>query len=183
MTLADLLTITRLILVPLFLMAFLRGQYQVALVFFAVAGGTDLIDGTVARLLKRQTRLGATLDPIADKALMAATFACLWSAHIVPGWFFILVLSRDLMILGGLGYLKWRRIETTLKPFWSSKWATLFQIGTGVFGMIGFLEPRWNLFGWPLTSLMHGCILIATTLIVISGLQYLKRGLRILQQV
>ena len=182
MTPADFLTVLRLVLVPLFLWAFLAGDYSKALAFFAVAGFTDLVDGTVARLLKKQTRLGAILDPIADKALMAATFACLWMARIIPWWFFLLVIGRDLMIVGGLAYLQWRKIDAALKPYWTSKWATLFQIATVVFGMTGFLKPAWQLLGWPLSDIMSFFLAAATLLIAISGIQYFLRGIKILQR-
>ena len=183
MSYADLLTVLRLVLVPFFLYAFLTESYSNALILFAFAGGTDLIDGTVARLTKRQTQFGAILDPVADKVLMGATFACLWSAHIVPAWFFLLVFSRDVMILGGLAYLKWRHAEAQLKPLWTSKIATLLQIGTAVFGMTAFLKPGWILLGKPLVFYMNVCLFSVSFLIIISAVQYCLRGIGILRHV
>lgn len=176
MSFADYLTLLRLVLVPFFLFFFLRSDYKVAFVLFAVAGFTDLVDGSIARILKRQTRIGALLDPIADKALMVTTVTCLLVLNIVPLWFFLLIVVRDVMILGGLGYLKIKKIEVVLKPVWSSKLATLSNIAMVIFGFLAYLYS--NAFGhWFVFFLWT-----STVLVFVSGWQYLVIGCNILRQ-
>ncbi|MDO8526422.1 MAG: CDP-alcohol phosphatidyltransferase family protein [Deltaproteobacteria bacterium] len=175
MSLADLLTVSRLVLVPFFLFAFLRGDYFLAFILFAIAAFTDLVDGTVARILKRQTRFGAVLDPIADKVLMVTTVACLLVLKIIPLWFFILLAVRDVMILSGLAWLKVKKIQVPLHPLKTSKFATLSNIAMVVFGFLTFL-------GHPLQLWFHIFLFISTLLIFVSGWQYASIGFGILKR-
>jgi len=179
-SLADLLTLGRLILVPFILFYFQRGSYSVAFILFLIAGATDLIDGTIARVLKRQTRFGAVLDPIADKVLMGSIFACLWFSQVIPLWFFLLVVGRDVMIMSGLAYLRWKRIVVALNPLWTSKYATLMQLGTAIFGILAFLYPGSGWI-WPFSVYLNIFLYAAATLIFISGCLYVRRGIRILK--
>lgn len=182
MTAADLLTILRLILVPVFLFTFLTGNYLWALWSFALAGLTDLVDGTIARFLKCQTSVGAILDPVADKALTAVTFACLFVKGIVPIWFFLLLVSRDLMILGGILFFGLKKISFQPHPLQTSKWATFFNIATAIFGLLGFLRPTWRLVGASLAFWMWASLYVAATLVVTSWMQYLWLALKILKR-
>ena len=76
-TLANMLTLSRLVLVPFFIAAFVAGEMGWAFAIFCIAGATDLIDGTVARKFSRPTRWGAIVDPIADKCLVQSCFISL----------------------------------------------------------------------------------------------------------
>ncbi len=181
MSLADLLTILRLILVPFFLIAFLKADYLIAFILFSIAGFTDLVDGTIARLLKTQTKLGAFLDPVADKALMVTTVTSLLLIHVIPLWFFLLVVIRDAMILGGLGYCRIKKIQVQLKPVLSSKLATLSNIIMVVFGFLAFLYPQTLFFTKSLHFWFRLFLGSSTLLIMISGLEYGLAGLRLCQ--
>jgi cardiolipin synthase len=98
-TFANQVTLFRLLLIPLILIAMLYGRSRPALILFLVAAVTDSIDGLVARRLNQRTALGAYLDPIADKLLLSSSFLILALIHSVPWWVTILVLSRDALIL------------------------------------------------------------------------------------
>ena len=115
-----------------------------AFVVFLIAGVTDALDGFIARRFHLKTELGAYLDPIADKALLVSTYIALGLTplHIVspgtpndyylPAWLVILVVSRDLLIIGAfmLSWLMGREVE--VKPLIISKLNTLMQIATAV---------------------------------------------------
>lgn len=182
MSLADFLTVLRLILVPFFLVSFLMGHYMLAFVLFTVAGGTDLIDGSIARLLKSQTKWGAFWDPIADKALMMTTVTCLLILKILPLWFFLLVFGRDCMILGGLGYMKLKKIEFELEPVLASKISTLSNIITVVLGFLSYLKPSWQFLAYPLHFWFGIFLWVSTVLVLVSGGQYAWAGWGILRK-
>jgi len=107
LTLPNLLSVLRLGLVPVFIIAVLNGRPAQALAIMAVAGLTDVLDGYAARYLKQQSLLGSYLDPIADKLLMTAAFVVLAIPDLYPGvqipvWVTILVITRDIIILCGV---------------------------------------------------------------------------------
>ena len=98
----NIITMVRLILVPVIVAMIGQGNWTLAFFCFAVAGVSDAIDGTIARRYSMQTELGAYLDPIADKALLVSIFVMLSFVGLIPGWVAIMVVSRDIMIVGGI---------------------------------------------------------------------------------
>ncbi len=102
MNIPNLITLLRIILVPVVVILLIQGSFLKALMVFIVAGLSDALDGFLARVLNQQTALGAYLDPIADKALLASTFITLSVLHVIPGWLTVIVISRDLIILLGI---------------------------------------------------------------------------------
>src|SRR5690606_40943267 len=99
MTLPNLITIARLILVPVVIAMIVAGQWLAAFVLFAIAGVSDAVDGFLARRFGMKSELGAYLDPLADKALLVSIYAGLAVAGVLPAWLAILVIFRDIMIL------------------------------------------------------------------------------------
>jgi cardiolipin synthase len=99
-TLANQLTFLRLGLIPFFVLAVLEERFGWALGLLLAAAVSDFFDGLLARWLKQRTALGATLDPIADKLLLSTSFVVLAVGGAIPWWITILVLSRDILILG-----------------------------------------------------------------------------------
>ncbi len=95
----NLLTLLRLIFVPITVIAVIEGKYGWALALFITAGITDGLDGLLARLLQQKTVLGQYLDPIADKLLLSTMFLVLASRHRIPPSVTVLVFSRDIIIL------------------------------------------------------------------------------------
>jgi cardiolipin synthase len=179
MTAANILTLSRLVMVPLFVVAFVMGHKVWALVLFLVAGLTDLVDGLVARMLGQVSRGGAFLDPLADKLLMESCFLALALVGILPWWFFGIAFARDAMIMGGIIYLEKARAIFAYRPLWSSKLATVFQVAVGVLGLVQWWRPE----GWDVMIPFFGPMLVVTTvLIVISWIQYFRTGLSLLRQ-
>lgn len=103
--LANGLTVLRIVLAPVFLALYVHGERLPALWVFAFAAATDVLDGLVARLLRQQTRLGAFLDPVADKLLAACALFALAATGRLPFWLPILVVSRDAAQLVGAAIL------------------------------------------------------------------------------
>ena len=95
----NLLTLLRICLAPFLVTAILEGRYAIGFWLFMAAGLTDLLDGTLARLLKQQTVLGQYLDPVADKLLLSTLFVVLTHEGLIPARVTVMVFSRDVGIL------------------------------------------------------------------------------------
>ncbi len=95
------LTLARILAVPLFLSLLVEGEHDLACVVFIIAGLTDGLDGLIARVWDLRTELGAHLDPLADKLLVVSSFITLGILGAVPLPLMIIVLTRDVIILGG----------------------------------------------------------------------------------
>ena len=126
----NLLTLLRLIFVPLTVIAILENHYIWALSLFLLAGVSDGLDGLLARLLEQKTVLGQYLDPVADKLLLSTMFLVLSTAHKIPWSVTVLVFARDviIMIIAALLY-----ITSPIRVFRPSVWGkanTLAQIIT-----------------------------------------------------
>lgn len=180
MTVANILTFIRLILTPIFIAFFIAKEHVWAILIFSVAGFTDLIDGTVARLLKQHSAKGALLDPMADKILMQSCFICLFAAGVVPWWFFLLALGRDLMIVTGIFYLEHRRTQLPYQASMTSKVATLFQLAVAVMGLILWWRPETIAVAIPLSRVFLFTLFATSFLLVASGTQYVFIGLKLL---
>ncbi|RMG60832.1 MAG: CDP-alcohol phosphatidyltransferase family protein [Deltaproteobacteria bacterium] len=101
LTVANVITAGRIVLIPFFAEFTLQGRYDLAFLIFIVSGISDGIDGTIARLFRTKSRFGTLLDPIADKALMVTAFSILGILKKIPVWLVVTVISRDIIILGG----------------------------------------------------------------------------------
>ncbi len=149
MTLPNLITIGRLILVPLVIVMIINERWLAAFVLFVVAGISDAIDGFIAKRFDMASELGAYLDPVADKALIVSIYITLALVGAVPAWLVILVVSRDIMIVTAviLSWLMERPVE--IAPFVVSKLNTAAQLmfaalmlGSRAFGLdIGSAIP------------------------------------------
>jgi cardiolipin synthase len=131
----NIITVIRLLLVPPVAWAILTGTYHLAFWLFFLAGFSDGVDGFLARQFNWQSRLGATLDPLADKLLMIVSFYCLFWQSIIPWWLFVVVLIRDLIILGGALAYQFVTRALQMEPIFLGKINTALQI----FLVIGIL--------------------------------------------
>jgi len=175
------LTLLRILLVPVFTYYFLNGQYRIALLIFVITGLTDIVDGTLARLLQKKTTLGAALDPAADKLLMFVTFIVLAMRGLVPVWLAALVIFRDLWIIGGLAVLKFSHIPIVFKPSRLSKITTFFQLLTIFLAFfLTFLraeQPASLLHLEPLVARILTWVFYAAGLLTVaSGIDYTRIG-------
>jgi cardiolipin synthase len=182
MTLANSLTLMRLVIVPFFIYVFVLGEWGLALLLFCIAGATDLIDGTVARKFSRPTRFGAMLDPVADKFLVQSCFIALGVVGVLPWWFVVLAFLRDIMITTGILYLILENATLPYRPAMVSKFATLFQMAVAILAMFSLWKPDQVALGRNIDVWLMGTILVTAVLILVSGIKYVGMGLDILRQ-
>ncbi|MBI3507781.1 MAG: CDP-alcohol phosphatidyltransferase family protein [Proteobacteria bacterium] len=168
----NLLSFARLLAVPVAVWLMLVARFEAAFWLFVAAGATDALDGFLAKRFGWETELGSFLDPLADKALLVSVFLVLgWTGHI-PAWLTIMVIFRDLLIVGGA--LVVVAITGTFKadPMWISKLNTTLQIVLAATVLselgIGFDFEMWR---WILVD-----VTAVTTFA--SGLAYVVRWTR-----
>ncbi len=127
-SLPNIITICRLVLVPVIVSMIVDGEWRNAFVVFLVAGASDAADGWLAKTFDLRTELGALLDPIADKTLLISIYVALGISQAIPPTLAILVVSRDVMIIGGVivSWLMDKPIE--IRPLMVSKVNTTVQI-------------------------------------------------------
>ncbi len=175
MTIPNLLTIVRVLLTPVVVILLLEERLSEALFVFVVAGLTDGLDGLIARLYKQKSNLGAFLDPLADKLLLATTYVLLAFKHLVPSWLTVIVLSRDLLIVVGVFVLFMQGLPFEIRPTLSSKLTTCAQIVTAIVTMASALAV-------PHPLLKNTLFQVTAAFTVVSWGQYLVKGVRIIQQ-
>ena len=175
MNIPNFLSLLRIILVPVFVIFLIQSEYDKALIVFIVAGLTDALDGTLARLLKCQTTLGAYLDPIADKLLLVTSFVTLAIFGLIPGWLAVIVISRDCIILLGIAILTLMSITYEIKPAIVSKITTALQVVTIFLALLYKTFTHDFSYYW-----IVGLCWVTALFTVISGLIYIIRGIRIL---
>ena len=137
LTVANQLTILRIMLVPAFVLLVVYGYLGWSLVAFLVAGVTDALDGLIARRAGQRTSLGAWLDPMADKLLLVTTFIVLTLPGIpltnhLPLWLTIIVISRDIVIVAVVAIISFAIGPRTFQPSVWGKLATATYIVTSV---------------------------------------------------
>jgi len=130
MTIPNLITSIRIILTPIFVIYLINDRFLSALIVFVIAGLSDGADGFIARLFNQKSRLGAFLDPLADKILLISAFVVLSATDLVPSWLTVVVISRDILILLGVLILYLNRTGLAIKPSILSKLTTCLQLGT-----------------------------------------------------
>lgn len=128
MNLPNLLTIGRILLAPFIIWLIISGEMLGAFIAFLVAGVSDGVDGFLAKRWSQVTALGAHLDPLADKLLLVSIYVALGVGSHLPPWLVILVVSRDLLILGGLMVAWVMHRPMAIKPLIISKVNTFAQI-------------------------------------------------------
>jgi cardiolipin synthase (CMP-forming) len=128
LTIPNFITIARLLSVPLIIWLMITERYLEATVLFVLAAISDAADGFIAKRFGASSELGAYLDPIADKALLVSVFVTLGFKGELPAWVVVLVVSRDLFIIGGMLLAYVLSNPMAVKPLWVSKANTLAQI-------------------------------------------------------
>jgi len=136
----NLITLGRLILVPVIIYLIGNQAYEAAFWVFVAAGISDGVDGFIAKRFGYTTTLGAYLDPVADKALLVSIFVSLGMQELIPFWLVILVVSRDVLIVGAV-LISWLiGFVVTMRPLMVSKINTTAQIAyaAAVLAVLGF---------------------------------------------
>jgi cardiolipin synthase len=147
LNLPNLITLGRILLVPIVVWAISSGAMWIAFVLFLAAGVSDGVDGFLAKRFNMITELGAYLDPLADKALIVSIYLTLGINGEIPRWLVILVVSRDILIVGGI-MLAWVVGKPfKIKPLVVSKLNTAAQIvfACVILGSLGFNIDAHNL--------------------------------------
>ena len=167
------LTLLRICMIPGIIIALDYGHFDVGFGLFVAAGITDGLDGLIARMTNTRTELGAYLDPLADKGLVIALLVSLTSLGQVPGWVLTIILTRDIVCLGGyllLFFLTGEQIE--VRPSRIGKMATFMQL-TGIAGVLLIL--------WQPVLAVHLpdqlVLQLSAVVTAVAGIQYVTRGL------
>jgi cardiolipin synthase len=180
LTPANQLTLTRVMLVPAFVILTVYGYFGWALIVFAVAGLTDLLDGLIARMSRSRTSLGAWLDPMADKLLIVATFIVLTLPGLglvnkLPVWLTILIISRDILIVGTVAVINLAIGRREFRPSIYGKIATATYIITCVIIMY------FNYLQRPSAFVTLG-IYASAVITLVSGFHYVLYATKIINQ-
>ena len=172
MGLANWLTVLRILLIPVFVTLLVYRKFGVAVFVFTVAALTDLLDGWVARRRGLSSRLGAFLDPMADKLLLTASFVTLTYLKALPFWITAVVISRDVMLVVGALLIHMVGARIYPRPTWAGKAATFFQILTVLSAMLA----RFYRVHLGTTAILW----LAAIFTIASGLQYIWQGVHFL---
>ncbi len=169
-------SLMRIILVPFFVFAMLKGQVNWAFGIFLVSAATDFLDGASARLLNQKTKLGALLDPLGDKLFMTAamimlSIPALNSPHVLPLWLTVLVIGRDILIVSGALVLYQKKGRSDFPPALSGKASTVCLF------FVLLLVLYFNLIKQGSRILIWGYVL-TSLLTILSGTEYVLRGRR-----
>lgn len=179
-TVANQLTVLRMLLIPAFVLLVVYGYFGWALVVFSIAGATDALDGLTARLAGQKTDLGAWLDPVADKLLIVTTFIVLTLPNIglvnrIPIWLTVLIISRDVGIVSTVAIVNLASGPRTFRPSLLGKSATALFILTCIvvmyFNYLGVPSPIVDAFIWA-----------SLAITLASGIDYVYRLARIINQ-
>jgi cardiolipin synthase (CMP-forming) len=126
--LPNLITLARILMVPVVVWAIASGEMGIAFLVFLLAGLSDAVDGFLAKRFGMTSDLGAHLDPLADKVLIVSIYVALGITEAIPRWIVILVVSRDFLIIGGLMLAWFIGKPMQVKPVLVSKLNTVAQI-------------------------------------------------------
>jgi cardiolipin synthase len=168
----NMVTLARLCAVPVTIWLVLRLQFGAAFWLFVAAGASDAVDGWLARRWGA-TAVGALLDPVADKVLLDGMYVTLASVHVLPDWLAILVVFRDLVIVGGVLALSVLGQPVVIRPLFISKVNTTLQI---VLVAVVLLLTG-TAVGWPLLPLL---VWLVTASTLASGAAYVWQAGRTL---
>jgi cardiolipin synthase len=174
----NVLTLLRLLAIPVFLILLVDFRYREALAVFVAAGVTDALDGAIARLTHTKTTLGAYLDPAADKLLLMSAFVALAFLQQVPGWLVVIVLSRDVMLVVGYFLLfTMTQHAMEVRPSVAGKLSTFLQLSAVAVVLVSRVYPH------AVPPVTQTALFLATGVVTASaGLQYMIRGLLWLQR-
>jgi cardiolipin synthase len=167
---ANTVTLVRLCLVPAAVWLVLRGHGLAAFWLFLLAGASDAVDGWLARQ-RGPTALGALLDPMADKALLVSMYVTLASVRVLPDWLAILVVFRDVLIVGGVLAQSVLGLPIVIRPLMVSKINTCLQIVLVAVALLQFGLGR-------STPVLGVLIWLVTASTLISGAAYVVRAAR-----
>jgi cardiolipin synthase (CMP-forming) len=173
MSIPNIITLIRIVLIPWFAILLINGSFNQALWVFAGAAVSDGLDGLIARWFSQKTLLGSFLDPIADKLLLSTAYVALAVLKEIPVWLSVIVISRDVVIVLGVSILFITQVRFEIKPTAISKMTTIFQLLL----VLMILSSGYIYYSdW----LRQGLVLATLIFTILSGLHYIYSGLKIL---
>ena len=185
-TVPNMLTVFRMVLIPVFVTLLFYQRFVLALAVFVIAGLTDGLDGLLARRFQQESQLGTVLDPIADKLMMVTAFIVLSMRSIfpqpvpshlpIPFWVTIAVISRDVFIVVGAAAINIMTGFRGFRPSWLGKANTTVQIIAIAIIMFAASVPYYT--GYYLPTLY----VVVFTFAVTSGLHYVFFASRLLNE-
>ncbi|MBA2703529.1 MAG: CDP-alcohol phosphatidyltransferase family protein [Blastocatellia bacterium] len=185
-TVPNMLTVLRMVLIPVFVTMLFYQRFVVALAVFVCAGLTDGLDGLLARRFNQRSQLGTVLDPIADKLMMVTAFIVLSMRGIfpspvpshlpVPFWVTVAVISRDVFIIVGAAAINIMTGFRGFRPSWLGKVNTTVQIGAIAAIMFAASVPYYT--GYYLPTVYATVFILA----ILSGLHYIFFASKLLNE-
>jgi cardiolipin synthase (CMP-forming) len=171
-SLPNIITLVRILLVPITVWLLLDKDYVLAFFAFITAGVSDGIDGFIARRYHLISDLGTYLDPLADKALLVSIYVTLGYLQVVPTWLPMLVVTRDILIVGAV-LLAWVMDQpVAMKPLWISKVNTVAQIAFAGLLLAGLATD------WDFSTVLFPCVVLVAFFTLASGAMYMKDWVR-----
>ncbi|MBM3609174.1 MAG: CDP-alcohol phosphatidyltransferase family protein [Alphaproteobacteria bacterium] len=170
--LPNMISLARLVLVPVVVVFMIQLDWLIAFLLFVVAGISDAVDGYIAKRFNLRSELGAYLDPLADKALLMSIYVTLAIELVIPAAVAILVVSRDVMIMGAV-MVSWildKPVE--IKPLFVSKANTAAQIAFAASVLAA------KAFGWQLGLWFQIAIVVVAVLTLASAAAYFAQWLK-----
>ena len=159
LSIPNIITLGRIILVPVIVWAIASNQMEIAFATFVIAGISDAVDGFLAKRFNMASELGALLDPLADKALLVSIYVALGIWGAMPRWIVILVVSRDFMIVAAV-IVSWLFDKPVpMKPLMVSKLNTVAQVALAalILASLGFgFKPM------PYDAVLMGLVTVFT---------------------
>jgi cardiolipin synthase (CMP-forming) len=172
LSLPNLITLARILMVPVMVWAIASDQMTAAFALFLIAGISDGVDGFLAKRFGMATAVGAYLDPLADKVLIVSIYVSLGIIEAIPRWLVILVVSRDLLIVGGI-MLSWVLGDPiTIKPATVSRLNTVAQI------LLGGVVIAARAFHWEIAGAINALMGLVAVLTLLSIAVYLQEWVR-----
>ncbi len=172
MTIPNLITVFRLVLVPVVILMILQEEWGWAFALFVIAGLSDGLDGFIARRFDMHSALGAVIDPLADKALLVSIYITLAIVQVIPAWLAIAVVSRDIMIVMAF-MVSWVMAQPiAVKPLFIGKVNTALQIVLAALVLGGLV------FGQDLGRLEGFLAILIVVLTILTAGLYLARWLK-----
>jgi cardiolipin synthase len=172
-TVPNLITLARICAVPAAVWLMMQHRLDLAFLVFVGAGISDAVDGWIARAWNARSALGALLDPIADKALLVSVYVTLAAINVLPDWLAILVVFRDLLIVGGVILLWMLGMPARIRPLMVSKANTFAQIALAALALL--------LAGFALSAplLLDAMIWLVAATTFASGAAYVVQAARL----
>jgi cardiolipin synthase len=170
--LPNFITIGRLVLTPAAIDMIVTENWPAAFGVFALAGASDALDGWLAKTFDLRSELGALLDPAADKALIVSIYATLALVGVLPAWLALLVVSRDVMIIGAVAVSWLLQRPVDLSPLPVSKATTAAQL------LLAALVLAGKAFALPLDLAIALLTAIVAALTMLSASVYLWRWVK-----